>query len=303
MGVALRTSRCLRVPATFRRGMAFRSPTGIATATSICSSSAGGAVPGDKSYNVLFRNPGHGRHWLKVKLVGTKTNRSALGARIRVDLKGPDGTPRSIYRTIGNNSSFGGNTLVESIGLQDARSVDRLTITWPTSQTTQTFPRCCRRPVHRDHGRVPTHSRSSSNQRANHLRIPQPTECVLQSLEDWFTCTSILRHWCCIDRDQRTGVLFIVTPAARRDGPVAGYHAAPGTTCVSLAGVAFSVRAGRNRRSGPPRRRGAASACLIMTAMAGLICSSHKGARLLPGQGSRQPLRRCPAQESGRWPI
>ena len=32
----------------------------------------GGAVPGDRSYNQLFRNPGHGRHWLKVRLVGTQ---------------------------------------------------------------------------------------------------------------------------------------------------------------------------------------------------------------------------------------
>ena len=42
---------------------------------------AGGAVPGDSAYNILFQNPGHGRHWLKLKLVGTKTNRSAIGRR------------------------------------------------------------------------------------------------------------------------------------------------------------------------------------------------------------------------------
>src|SRR5262249_14291189 len=41
---------------------------------------AGGAAPGDRAYNALFQNPGHGRHWLKVKLVGTNSNRSALGA-------------------------------------------------------------------------------------------------------------------------------------------------------------------------------------------------------------------------------
>ncbi len=39
----------------------------------------GGAVPGDKAHNLLFQNPGHGRPWLKVKLVGTQTNREALG--------------------------------------------------------------------------------------------------------------------------------------------------------------------------------------------------------------------------------
>ena len=36
----------------------------------------GGIVPGDMSFPLLFKNPGHGRHWLKVKLIGTKTNRA-----------------------------------------------------------------------------------------------------------------------------------------------------------------------------------------------------------------------------------
>jgi hypothetical protein len=100
---------------------------------------SGGGVPGDKSYNLLFQNPGHGRHWLKVKLVGTITNRAALGARIKAVIKGSDGAARSIYRTVGNNSSFGGNSLVELIGLADATSVAELEIAWPTSRTTQTF--------------------------------------------------------------------------------------------------------------------------------------------------------------------
>lgn len=99
----------------------------------------GGAVPGDAGYNLLFQNPGHGRHWLKVKLVGSRTNRVALGARIRAVVKGQDGTTRVIYRTVGNNSSFGGNCLVESIGLLDATSVAELEVSWPTSGTIQSF--------------------------------------------------------------------------------------------------------------------------------------------------------------------
>ena len=100
---------------------------------------AGGAVPGDNAHNLLFKNPGHGRHWLKVKLVGTKTNRSALGAKIRASVKGADGSTRSVHRTVGNNSSFGGNSLVELIGLLDAKAVAELEISWPGSKTTQTF--------------------------------------------------------------------------------------------------------------------------------------------------------------------
>jgi hypothetical protein len=100
---------------------------------------SGGAVPGDKAYNVLFQNPGHGRHWLKVKLVGTKTNRSALGARIQVDVVHNDGTTQSIHRQVGGGSSYGGNSLVESIGLADAQAVAALSVTWPVSRTRQVF--------------------------------------------------------------------------------------------------------------------------------------------------------------------
>jgi hypothetical protein len=99
----------------------------------------GGGYPGDRGYNALFQNPGHERHSIQVKLVGTKTNRSAIGAKIQVELKGDDGAPRSIHRVIGNNGSFGGNSLVELIGLGNAKSIDRLTVSWPTSHTTQIF--------------------------------------------------------------------------------------------------------------------------------------------------------------------
>jgi FG-GAP-like repeat/ASPIC and UnbV len=99
----------------------------------------GGAAPGDRAANALFQNPGHRRHWLKLKLIGTRTNRSAFGARIRVDLKAPNGGSRSIHRVIGNNGSFGGNSLVEFVGLGDSATAAQVTISWPTSHSTQTF--------------------------------------------------------------------------------------------------------------------------------------------------------------------
>jgi hypothetical protein len=100
---------------------------------------SGGACPGDRSFNLLFQNPGHGRHWLKVKLVGKTTNRAAIGARIMAVVKAPDGSSRTIYRTVGNNSSFGGNSLVELLGLRDSSTVAELEVSWPTGKTTQTF--------------------------------------------------------------------------------------------------------------------------------------------------------------------
>jgi len=98
---------------------------------------SGGATPGDKAHNVLFRNPGHGNRWLTLKLVGTRSNRAAIGARVRLDLSGPGG-PRSLYRVIGGTSSFGGNPLTPTIGLGRAKVITAVEITWPGSGIRQT---------------------------------------------------------------------------------------------------------------------------------------------------------------------
>ena len=71
-------------PGICRRDTASPAATGTATATSICSSRSAAPMPGDRYHNVLFQNPGQGNNWLTVKLVGKKTNRAAIGARIKV---------------------------------------------------------------------------------------------------------------------------------------------------------------------------------------------------------------------------
>ena len=47
----------------------------------------GGMVPGDRYYCSLFKNPGSSNHWIDIKLVGAKTNRSAIGVRPASDAK------------------------------------------------------------------------------------------------------------------------------------------------------------------------------------------------------------------------
>ena len=99
---------------------------------------SGGATPGDRAHNVLFENPGHGNHWLTVRLAGTRTNRAAIGARIRMELAGPDGRVRSVYRDVTSGSSYGGNPLEQTIGLGRAAAIRSLEIAWPASRTRQT---------------------------------------------------------------------------------------------------------------------------------------------------------------------
>ncbi len=97
----------------------------------------GGAVNGDKYHNILFQNPGNDQAWVTLRLVGEKTNRAAIGARIKVQTAGPN--PQTLYRHISSGSSFGANPLEQTIGLGDATSIASIQIDWPTSGTQQTF--------------------------------------------------------------------------------------------------------------------------------------------------------------------
>ncbi len=92
----------------------------------------GGAFVGDTAFNVLYHNPGSTNRWLKLKLIGTKSNRIAIGARIHVSVQTPSG-PRQIYRTVSSGSSFGCNPLRQEIGLGNATKIESVEINWPAS--------------------------------------------------------------------------------------------------------------------------------------------------------------------------
>ena len=98
----------------------------------------GGAFPGDAFGNALFRNPGFANHSITLKLVGVRTNRAAIGARIRCEIT-EKGAKRSVYRHVNSGGSFGANPLRQQIGLGRAEKIDVLEIYWPTSDLTQTF--------------------------------------------------------------------------------------------------------------------------------------------------------------------
>ncbi len=66
----------------------------------------GGAYPADRNVDALFENPGNDQHSVTHKLEGTKTNRCAIGTKIRL-LITEDGVARSIYKDVTSGSSFG----------------------------------------------------------------------------------------------------------------------------------------------------------------------------------------------------
>ena len=98
----------------------------------------GGAFEGDVFHNVLFENPGFDHEWITLRLEGTTSNRSAIGARIKVVIE-EYGTERSIYRTVGSGGSFGASSLQQEIGLGQADSLLTVEVTWPASGTVQQF--------------------------------------------------------------------------------------------------------------------------------------------------------------------
>ena len=99
----------------------------------------GGAVPGDSHAFRLFENPGNGNDWISLHLVGVKTNRSAIGARIKVMVENEGQPPRFIFRTVGSGGSFGASPLTQHIGLGKAARLLDLEIDWPASRTRQNF--------------------------------------------------------------------------------------------------------------------------------------------------------------------
>ena len=100
--------------------------------------SIGGATPGDAHQFRLFENPGNGNDWITVKLVGVKSNRAGIGARIRVTVEN-GGAPRSIYRTVGSGGSFGANPIAQHIGLGKSAKITQLEVWWPASNSRQRF--------------------------------------------------------------------------------------------------------------------------------------------------------------------
>ena len=98
----------------------------------------GGAYPGDGFHAALYKNPGHGNHWVTLVLQGVRTNRPGYGARIRVETE-EDGRVRSVYRAVGSVSSFGANPMRQHIGVGKAASIRAIEVWWPVSGRHQRF--------------------------------------------------------------------------------------------------------------------------------------------------------------------
>ncbi len=99
----------------------------------------GGAAPGDKYSDALFENPGFGNHWITVQVVGVKSNRGGIGARLHARVN-ENGASRSIYKVVNSGGSFGASPLRQTLGLGPvATRIEVLEVFWPVTGETQRF--------------------------------------------------------------------------------------------------------------------------------------------------------------------
>lgn len=97
----------------------------------------GGAYTGDAYKSALYLNPGqNSNNWICLKLAGVKSNRSAIGARIKVTFM-DDGVQRNVYKDVNSGGSFGSSPLRQEIGVGRATIIDDIEIRWAGSGTVQ----------------------------------------------------------------------------------------------------------------------------------------------------------------------
>ncbi|MEO6979889.1 MAG: CRTAC1 family protein, partial [Mucilaginibacter sp.] len=97
----------------------------------------GGAYIGDAYPSSLYLNPGqNNNNWISLKLVGTKSNKSAIGSRIKVTFT-DNGLQRTVFKDVNSGGSFGSSPLRQEIGIGQSTMIDDIEIRWAGSGTVQ----------------------------------------------------------------------------------------------------------------------------------------------------------------------
>jgi hypothetical protein len=88
--------------------------------------------------NLLYRNNGNNNAWLNFRLVGTASNRSAIGAKVRLKATVHGRTFWQMREISGGSGFLCQNDMRANFGLGDATNADLVRIEWP-SGTVQEF--------------------------------------------------------------------------------------------------------------------------------------------------------------------
>lgn len=92
--------------------------------------SIGGHHPGDAQANSLWRNDGVTQHWIGFDLVGSASNRGAMGARVVVHA----GSHLGVAQVTSGDAFGSTNSPVLEFGLGSRDRVDSVAVHWPSGQ-------------------------------------------------------------------------------------------------------------------------------------------------------------------------
>ena len=81
---------------------------------------------------VLLANRGDSRHWVRFELIGTSSNRDAVGAKLRLR----SGEHRQTRVVTTGSGYLSGSSRRLHFGLGDAKRIDELVIEWPSGERT-----------------------------------------------------------------------------------------------------------------------------------------------------------------------
>ena len=82
--------------------------------------------------NFLYHNNGNDNHWIKFRLIGTRSNRAAIGAKMRLHATVNGRSFWQMREVPGGDGVSGQNSLHVHFGLGNATNADLVRIEWPS---------------------------------------------------------------------------------------------------------------------------------------------------------------------------
>jgi hypothetical protein len=85
----------------------------------------------------LYHNDGNSNRWLRVKLVGTASNRAGIGAKIRIKAAIAGSERWQLRQISGGDGENNSDSLIPHFGLGDATGIDVVRVEWPSGAAQQ----------------------------------------------------------------------------------------------------------------------------------------------------------------------
>ena len=96
----------------------------------------GGVMLSDRWRDLFLENTTTGANWVHLKFIGTESNRSAIGARVTVQVG-----DRTLMQEVAAGQGFSStNTPYLIFGLAQAEATDSITVRWPSGRVQKIPP-------------------------------------------------------------------------------------------------------------------------------------------------------------------